>query len=123
MSKRRVLIIDDDRNSIRALTDLLTEQGYEVYSAVDGEEGLRKIKETKPEVILLDLVLPDQSGFKIAHEIKALPVSADIPIIAISLKREDVDKHIAAKSGIMEYVEKPIDYDRLLYYIKNVLAP
>jgi len=122
MDKKKIMVIDDDPNNIREIRDVLEPRGYLVVFASDGQSGVEKIKNHRPDIILLDLVLPGQSGFKIAQEIRAMPGSQDIPIIAISLKREDIDKHIAAHSGIVEYVEKPINYDRLLYHIKDILG-
>jgi CheY-like chemotaxis protein len=122
VDKKKIMVIDDDPNNIREIRDVLEPRGYLVIFASDGPSGIEKIKNQGPDLILLDLVLPGQSGFKIAQEIRSIPVSKDIPIIAISLKREDIDKHIAAQSGIAEYVEKPINYDRLLYHIKDILG-
>lgn len=123
MQTKTILIIDDDQNVIRQIKDFLElEQiGYKVAFANDGESGFKKIKESKPDLILLDLVLPGQSGFKIAQGIKAIPESADIPIIAISLKTEDIDKHVALKCGAVEYIEKPIDLDKLIFSIRDIL--
>jgi len=122
MEKRRILIIDDDVNVIRETKDMLEELNFEVTFASDAETGLNRMKTARPDLILLDLVLPDKSGFKIAQGIKAVPEYANIPIIAISLKKEDIDKHIAAKSGISDYVEKPIDYEKLLFRIRDILS-
>ena len=118
------MIIDDDHNVIREIKDFLEieQTGYRVISAYDGETGLNCVRENKPDLILLDLVLPGQSGFKIAQEIKALPQCAAIPIIAISLKKEDIDKHVALKSGATEYLEKPVELDKLLYHLKDILG-
>jgi twitching motility two-component system response regulator PilH len=121
MEQKRILIIDDDRNSVVALRDVLMKAGYAVASANDKKEGLERMKECKPHLILLDLVLPDQSGFKIAQEIKGMPEFSDTPIVAISLKRESVDKHVAVKSGIVEYIEKPVDHNRLLFILRDIL--
>ena len=119
---KKILIIDDDYNIVKKSKEELSGAGYIVITAFSAKEGINKLKEEKPDCVLLDLVLPDESGFKVAQEIKALPVFTDIPIIATSLKHEEVDKHIAAKSGITVYVEKPIDYKRLLFDIKDVLG-
>ncbi len=123
MGTKTILIIDDDQNVVREIKDFLElEQiGYKVIFANDGESGLKKINETKPDLILLDLVLPGQSGFKIAQEIKAMPECAEIPIIAISLKTEDIDKHVALKCGATEYIEKPIDLNKLIFSIRDIL--
>ncbi|MCX5714424.1 MAG: response regulator [Candidatus Omnitrophica bacterium] len=121
MDKRRILIIDDDRNNINSTGDFLRQEGFEVSAAENGAEGLKKLHEVNPEIVLLDLVLPGESGFKIAHQIREIPRYKHLPIIAISLKREEVDKHIAAKSGIAGYIEKPIDYNKLLFFIQEIL--
>ena len=95
--------------------------GYVVAVAYSAKEGIKKLEEETPDCILLDLVLPDESGFKVAQDIRSSLKFKDTPIIATSLKHEEIDKHIAAKSGITVYVEKPIDYQRLLFDIKDVL--
>ncbi|MDD5477403.1 MAG: response regulator [Candidatus Omnitrophica bacterium] len=118
---KKILIIDDDYNIVKESKEKLLKAGYRVVTAYSGQEGVEKVKAEKPDCILLDLVLPDESGFKVAQDIKSLPEFIDTPIIATSLKHEEIDKHIAAKSGITVYVEKPIDYQRLLFDIKDVL--
>jgi len=120
MDKKRILIIDDDQNVIRTIKDLLEQWEYEIFFSNDGDSGFDKIGLVKPDLILLDLVLPEQSGFKVAQRIKASPKFSNIPIIAISLKREDIDKHIAVKSGISDYLEKPLDLNKLLYSVKDL---
>lgn len=119
---RKILIIDDDYNIVKKSKEELLKAGYIVVVAFSAKEGINKLKEERPDCILLDLVLPDESGFKVAQDIKLLPEFINTPIIATSLKHEEVDKHIAAKSGITVYVEKPIDYKRLLFDIKDVLG-
>lgn len=119
---KKILIIDDDYNIVKKSKEELLKAGYTVIAAYSGKEGIEKLKGEKPDCVLLDLVLPDESGFKVAQDIKTLPEFKDIPIIAASLKHEEIDKHIAAKSGITVYVEKPIDYQRLLFDIKDILG-
>ena len=119
---RKVLIIDDDFNIVKKSKEELLKAGYAVAAAYSALEGIEKLKEEKPDCILLDLVLPDESGFRVAQEIRSLPEFKNTPIIATSLKHEEIDKHIAAKSGITVYIEKPIDYQRLLFDIKDVLG-
>ncbi len=119
---KKILIIDDDYNIVKKSREELLKAGYTVIAAYSGKEGIEKLKAEKPDCVLLDLVLPDGSGFKVAQDIKALPEFKEIPIIAASLKHEEIDKHIAAKSGITVYVEKPIDYPRLLFDLKDILG-
>jgi len=118
---KKILVIDDDYNIAKKSKEELVKAGYAVVVAYSAKEGMEKLAAEKPDCVLLDLVLPDESGFKVAQDIKALPEFINTPIIAASLKHEEVDKHIAAKSGITVYVEKPIDYSRLLFDIKDVL--
>lgn len=122
MDKKVVLIIDDDYTGAKAIKEALQNVGFTVFYAYNKKEGLQQLEKIKPDIILLDLVLPGESGFKIAQDIKTYPKYAQIPIIAISLKREDIDKHIASKSGFIAYVEKPIDINRLLFTIKDILG-
>lgn len=119
---KKILVIDDDYNIAKKSKEELVKAGYLVILAYSAKEGMEKLKAEKPDLVLLDLVLPDESGFKVAQEIKSLPEFVNTPIIAASLKHEEVDKHIAAKSGITVYVEKPIDYTRLLFDIQDVLS-
>lgn len=118
----KILIIDDDYNIAKESSVELLKAGYAVVIAYSAKEGMEKLKAEKPDCILLDLVLPDESGFKVAQDIKSLPEFKNTPIIATSLKHEEIDKHIAAKNGIYVYAEKPINYQRLLFDIKDVLG-
>ncbi len=118
---KKILIIDDDYNGSKAIKEILKKEGFEVSYAYSGEEGLKKINEAKPDLILLDLVLTDTSGFKIAQELKENPKYSNIAIIAISLKKEDIDKHVAMKVGIIDYLEKPIDAVKLIFKIRSTL--
>ena len=121
MSKKSILIIDDDFTGAKLIKEELQKKGFAVDYAYSGEDGLEKLKETTPDIILLDLVLPGESGFRIAQDIKSVPKFRDIPIIAISIKKENIDKHIASKCGFIGYVEKPLDLNNLLYVIKDIL--
>jgi len=121
MDKGKILIIDDDYNGAKSIKEALQKDGYSVSCAYNSLEGFEELNKLKPDLILLDLVLPGESGFRIAQDIKANPNFQEIPIVAISLKKENIDKHIASKCGFIGYVEKPIDLKRLIYIIKDTL--
>lgn len=121
MESKKILIIDDDYNGAKVIKEGLLEAGFEVFYAYSREEGLEKLRTSKPDLILLDLVLTDASGFKVAQEIKEDDNYSHIPIIAISLKRENIDKHVAMKVGIIDYLEKPVDIKHLIFRIKDIL--
>jgi len=117
---KKVLVIDDDPDTAKFIKNVLNQAGYEVYTALRGQEGMELLKRIRPELILLDLVLPDQSGFQVGQKIKSISRYKDIPIIAISLKKDDIDKHIAAKSGFLAYLEKPLDSAALLFQVADI---
>lgn len=121
MERKKILIIDDDPATAREVKKLANPEEFEILWAPDGQDGLKRMKIIKPDLILLDLVLPDQSGFKIAQQLKRLPLYKNIPIIAISLKKEAIDKHVALKSGILEYMVKPLNLDRLTFLMRDIL--
>lgn len=121
MKERKILIIDDELDILKTTKYALEDAGYKVYTITNGEEGLMKLKTINPDLILLDLLLPGRTGFQIAQEIKSKDEYKNIPIIVISGKTADLDKYIAVKKGVVEYIEKPIDMDRLLFHINDIL--
>lgn len=120
--KKKILVVDDEPDILTTTRYLLEDAGYEVFTADSGEDGLSKMKEVKPDLIALDLILPGQDGFQIAQKIKALNEYKHIPVIVLSCKKDDLDKYVAARSGVVEYIEKPIDPEQLLYHIKDILS-
>jgi len=121
VSSGKILIIDDDRDIVQETQEVLVRAGYAVCCANSSEEAFKRLRSFLPDVILLDLVFPDESGFRIAQKIKAIERYKNIPIIAVSFKKDAIDKHIAAKNGIVQYLEKPIDKERLLFSIRDIL--
>jgi len=119
MEAEKILIIDDDPAMVKSARQVLEEAGYNVYSMNTGEGVVERLKLLNPALVILDLVLPGESGFQIAREIMKYK---NIPIIMMSLKKEDIDKHVAAVSGAIEYLEKPVEAEELLYHVKDVLS-
>jgi DNA-binding response OmpR family regulator len=123
MADEKILIVDDDPEVVREVRKILDEAGYNnVYSVNTAEGALKKLKQVNPDLIILDLVLHQESGFKVAKEIKANIKYKDIPIIVISLRKDDLDKRVAALSGAVEYLEKPINPQDLLFHVKDILS-
>lgn len=120
--EKRILIIDDEPDILITLSIALKSEGYEVHTALTGEEGLKKLAQVRPDLLLLDLRLPGQQGFEVAREIKTKEEYQNIPIIVISGMDDWASKHIAAKSRIVEFLEKPIDLERLKFHIKDILS-
>lgn len=106
MADKSILVVEDDRFLSRIYATKLTKEGYEVILAVEADEAMRKVKEKKPDVILLDLVLPKKSGFEFLEEIKKDKILAKIPVIILSNlgQREDIER--GKKLGAVDYLVK-----------------
>lgn len=120
--KKRILVVDDEPDILKTTQYVLESEGYDVMTARDGEEGLKKMNTAKPDLLLLDLRLPGKSGFQIAKEIKDDLLYKDIPIIVFSAMTDEASKYIAARNQAIAFIEKPIDIDKLSFQIKEALG-
>jgi CheY-like chemotaxis protein len=129
MGKKRIMVIDDEPDVVTFLTTLLEENGYETCSAQDGTEGLDKLQKERPDLICLDLLMPEKTGIKLYREIRKDPEFKDIPVIMITgfaapefplidFKRFISQRSIPPPEG---YMEKPIDRSALLKAIQETL--
>jgi CheY-like chemotaxis protein len=121
--KHKILIVDDERDIVVILKLALEKEGYEVFEAYDGKEALEKLPQAKPDLILLDIMMPTMDGYTMNVKLKDNPETASIPVIVITgrglLKELMKQSKDAAISG---YLEKPFTVAKLLSDIKNVLA-
>jgi DNA-binding response OmpR family regulator len=118
----KILIVEDDRFLRELIARKLRNEGYEVLEAVDGEEGLKKIKEEKPDLILLDLILPGIDGFEVLAKTKEDPNVAQIPVIILSNlgQREEIERGL--KLGAIDYLIKAhFTPGEIIEKIKNIL--
>lgn len=120
--KKKILIIEDERDILRTTQYALEGDGYEVYTAGDGEEGIIKLEQVRPDLLLLDLRLPGKHGFKIAQEIQENALYKDLPIIVFSAMTDEASKYIATKRNVVGFIEKPLDLDKLSFQIRDVLG-
>lgn len=122
-TKRRVLCIEDEPEMIDLIRLILERKGFEVMGAVGGEEGLAAIKREKPDLILLDLMMPDVDGWEVYRKMKADKELAKIPVIVVTAKAQSIDKvlglHIAK---VEDYVTKPFGPQELLESVERILA-
>ena len=107
MMKHRVLVVDDDKEVVRLMRAYLEQAGYEVLVAYDGETAVHNLRREKPDLLLLDLMLPDRDGWDITRLVRGDPTLADIPIIMLTARVEDTDKIIGLEIGADDYVTKP----------------
>ncbi|MBN1526270.1 MAG: response regulator transcription factor [Candidatus Omnitrophica bacterium] len=122
MVKKKILIVDDERDFSKLLKSNLEETGkYEVYTEGDGEKAIEKVGKVKPDLILLDLMMPGASGFKICKALKEKERFSAIPIIIVSAKHDDTDKVSCLDMGADDYIVKPFSANELDARIRAVL--
>jgi len=117
----RVLVIEDERDLQKVLEFNLRQAGHEVLSTVRGREGLQLARDQKPELVLLDLMLPDLSGTAVCKALKQDPQSRDIAVVMLTAKGEEVDRIVGFELGADDYVVKPFSVRELLLRIDAIL--
>ena len=120
MPKKKILVIDDEVDFVKLVRLRLESNGYEVAIASDGEEGLAKVSQEKPDMILLDIMMPKKDGYTMLHELKSKEETGSIPIIIITARA--YMKDLFGIEGVADYIVKPFDDADLLLRIKRVLA-
>jgi len=118
-----ILLIEDNVENRYMTTFLLEKHGYEVLQAVDGPSGIRKARQARPRLILLDIQLPGMDGYAIARALRADPATAAIPIVAMTSYAMAGDREAGLAAGCTGYIEKPIDPERFVAEVDRYLAP
>ncbi len=117
----KILVVDDDANTARLVRGWYTGRPVEVLEAKDGDEGVRRAAAEKPDIILMDLMMPGTNGFEASRRLKADPATAGIPVILLSARREPRTKREGFDAGIDHYVEKPFDLDEMDARIRSMI--
>lgn len=118
MAIKNVLIVDDSATDTHLLSEILKKNGYSVSTATSGEEGVVKAKKEKPDVVLMDIVMPGMSGFEATRSIAKDPETASIPVIICSTKGQETDKAWGLRQGAKDYLVKPISEKILVEKLK-----
>ncbi len=121
MNKKKILLVEDEKVLIETVTLRLEAFGYEVISAYDGFEGLEKAKKEKPDLIILDLMLPKMDGYKVCGLLKADTRYNKIPIIMFTARAQESDKKMGKEVGADAYITKPFEPQALLEKIRYLL--
>lgn len=121
MPKKRILLVDDEKDLVYAVTMQLEAAGYEVVAAYDGKEALDKAKKEKPDLIILDLMLPKMDGYKVCRMLKFDQKYRKIPVIMFTARAQEADKKMGEEVGADAYITKPFDPQALLEKIKKFL--
>lgn len=122
MSKGKILIVDDEKDLVETLTFRLEANNYEVIVAYDGQVGLDKAKNEKPDLMILDLMLPRMDGYKVCGLLKSDSRYSKIPIIMFTARAQESDKKMGEEVGANAYITKPFDPKVLLGKIEELLG-
>lgn len=116
---RKILVADDEISIVNGIVELLVEEGYEVVTARDGDEALRRFAEARPDLVVLDIMMPKKNGFQVCEEMRQS--DGNIPILFLSAKGDIVDKSIGFGAGADDYMTKPFIAEELLLRIEALL--
>ncbi len=118
----RILIVDDSPTETHIIKAMLEKHGYETIEAVNGEEGILKARDTSPDLVLMDIVMPGMNGFQATRKLSKDPVTSSIPVIIVSTKGQETDRVWAMRQGAKDYMTKPVVEAELLDKIKSSLG-
>jgi len=116
----RILVCDDERHIVRLIQVNLERQGYTVITAFDGKEGLEKVKSEKPDLCVLDVMMPYMDGFEVLKNIRRDPETVNLPVIMLTAKAQDKDVFEGYHFGADMYLTKPFNPMELVTFVKRI---
>lgn len=120
---KKIMIIDDDEAILKSLNDLLTNEGYEVVTALSGEEGIEKLKENKPDLLLLDFFMPGMSGGEVLRRIREDNQLKDLKVVFLTVaSASSASMRMLEKMNILDYIKKPFENKVLIERIKKQIV-
>ncbi len=122
MYNKNILIVDDDQGLLRLLETNLTSSGFQVCTANNGEQGMQMAQERRPDLIILDVLMPSIKGRQVCTQLKSSPETKDIPIIFLTAKNSPDDVKAEIEAGAVAHLTKPINTQKLLAEVKNALG-
>jgi len=119
---KKILIVDDEPHVIKSLTFVLTREGYDVSSAENGEDAMTKIRQSKPSLVFLDVMMPKKNGYEVCREVKKDSGLRDIRVIMLTAKGQETDREKGLDVGADEFMTKPFSPMRILDKVKELLG-
>ncbi len=119
--EKKILVIDDSSVNNLLLQNILEEENYKVIVAFSGREGLKLTESEKPDLILLDIMMPRMDGIEVLKRIKSSDKTVDIPVIMLTAKLDSADRKSSLEIGAIDYINKPVIIDELVTKVKNIL--
>jgi DNA-binding response OmpR family regulator len=120
---RSVLIVDDEPNIVRSLQFLMTQAGYQVRVARDGEQALAEIAAAEPDLVLLDVMIPKRDGFDVCQTIRANPAWARVRILMLTAKGRDIEREKGMAMGADDYITKPFSTKDVVARVERMIGP
>jgi DNA-binding response OmpR family regulator len=118
---QRVLLVEDEVNIIEAIRFLLTREGWQVMTHETGSGALEAIRSLKPDLVMLDVMLPGKSGFDILEELRADEETADLPVLMLTARGQSRDREMAEKAGVSRFMTKPFSNAEVLTAVRDLL--
>ncbi|HYJ33534.1 MAG TPA: response regulator [Candidatus Binatia bacterium] len=122
MSKGKILVVDDEIYIVHILDFSLGMEGYEVVTALDGEQALERVASEKPDLIVLDIMMPKLDGYEVCRAVKSNPATKNVPVILLSAKGRNVDQKMGFDVGADDYITKPFSPRKLVERINQLLG-
>jgi two-component system, OmpR family, alkaline phosphatase synthesis response regulator PhoP len=119
--KKSVLVVDDQPHIVRLIQVNLEKEGFHVTTAADGQEGIRKAREGRPDLVILDVIMPRKDGFEVLQEMKEDPELAEVPVIMLTVKTQNIDIVRGLREGAELYLPKPFHPKELVSLVKRTL--
>lgn len=121
MARETILIVEDSPTELKGMAHLLEKEGYAVVTATDGDEAVAKAAASKPQLVLLDVILPKKNGFQVCRQLKSTPETKHLKVILVTSKTQDSDRFWGMKQGADDYVTKPFEPQALLTAVARQL--
>ncbi len=121
MEKKKVLIVDDEPDLVEAIQFNLELEGLECFVAHDGLEAIEKVQSELPDLILLDVMMPEKNGYQVSRLLKFDDKFKHIPILMLTARSQETDRKIGKETGVNEYITKPFEMDDLIRHVKAQL--
>ena len=118
MPIQKILLVDDSKTELHYMSDLLGKRGFAVRMAENGDEAMKRLGEEKPDLILMDVVMPGLNGFQLTRAITRDPRFSDVPVIMCTSKNQETDKVWGMRQGARDYIVKPVDANELMAKIR-----
>ncbi|CCW34262.1 response regulator with CheY-like receiver domain and winged-helix DNA-binding domain [Chthonomonas calidirosea] len=119
---KKILAVDDERAIVRLVQINLERQGYQVVTAYDGKEALEKVASEKPDLVVLDVMMPYMDGFEVLQQLRKNPETRDLPVIMLTAKAQDTDVFRGYTSGVDLYLTKPFNPMELVSFVKRIFS-